>query len=201
MSLSVGLALPNPRPAQKNEPLYLVHHHPGYVRVRADAFVDVEEEDVTLAAARDAAESAPGFRSWSHNPKTGSVVVRYDPERIAADDLIQRVADRAALRGVENATRRSADRRALVGSLIEGVQELNQIVAQVTDEKADLRELVPLALVITSAVSFVKNDDRGRLPQWSNALYHAYRIFMHWHRRDVRTREREARQKEEADAR
>ena len=78
---------------------------------------------------------------------------------------------------------------------------MERFVAHVTDDKADLRELVPIALVVTSVVSFIKNDDRGRLPQWSNSLYHAYRIFMHWHRREVRTREREARQKAEDDAR
>ena len=201
MSLAVGLPLPNPRPEPKNEPLYLVHHHPGYVRVRAEAFVGASDEDPTLSAARDAAESAPGFRSWSHNAKTGSAVVQYDPERIDVDDLVHDIAKRAALLGVENETDRSTDRRRLVSSFLEGVQELNEVVAHVTDDKADLRELVPIALVVTSVVSFIKNDDRGRLPQWSNALYHAYRIFMHWHRREVRTREREARQKAEDDAR
>jgi len=33
--------------------------------------------------------------------------------------------------------------------------------------------------------------------QWSSALHHSYRVFMHWHRPEVRTRERLARQEED----
>ena len=200
MTLSAGATLPNPRPVS-DEPLYLVHHHPGYVRMRADVFVDAEEDDATLTAARRAAETAPGFQSWTHNPKTGSVVVEYDGDVLEADDLLKHVAKHAGLRGLEIAKRSKSDRHELIDAILDGVQGLNGIVGQATNDRADLREIIPIALVVTSAVSFVYNDDRGRLPQWSNALYHAYRIFMHWHRREVRTRERVARQKEEGDGR
>ena len=58
-----------------------------------------------------------------------------------------------------------------------------------TGGRADLRELVPVALVVTSAVSLVVHTQRGRLPRWDSALYHAYRIFMQWHRTEVKDRE------------
>jgi hypothetical protein len=78
------------------------------------------------------------------------------------------------------------------------VQGVNQVVGQLTGERADLRELVPLTLLALSVVSFVLDKDRGRLPDWNNTLYHSYRVFMQWHRREVRTRERTARQEEES---
>jgi len=182
-------------------PLYLVHHHPGYVRMRADAFVGAGEGSEILFAARRAAEAVPGLRSWSHNPKTGSVVAEYDPEKIEADDLLNAVARGAGFRGPEAEARTQRDRKEIVNAFMDGIQGLNGVISEMTDEKVDLRELVPIALVVTSVVSFVMNDNRGRLPQWANSLYHAYRIFMHWHRREVRIRVRAEREKEEGDGR
>ncbi len=80
-----------------------------------------------------------------------------------------------------------------MSGFLDTVQKINRLVGEMTDERADLRELVPVALAATSVVSFVVNADRGRLPQWSTALYHSYRVFMHWHRREVRARQRASR--------
>ena len=185
------------RSTRIDEPLRLVHHHPGYLRIRAAAFLRPKDDDPVVTAAQTAAQTVPGFRSWSLNPKTGSVVLQYDPGSIEPDDLLRHIAKSAGLRGVEIATSSKANRQELVSSFLDTVQGVNQVVGQLTGERADLRELVPLALAITSVVSFVINDDRGRLPHWSSALYRSYRIFMQWHRPEVRTRERAARQKEE----
>jgi len=180
-----------------NESLRLVHHHPGYLRVQAGAFMKSADDSSAVTAAQAAVKAVTGFRSWSHNPKTGSVVVQYDPDVVDADDLLKHIAKSAGLRGVENSTTHRMNRQELVGAFLNTVQDINRVVSQMTGERADLRELVPVALAATSVVSFVLNDDRGRLPDWNNALYHSYRIFMHWHRREVRTRERVGRQKEE----
>jgi len=180
-----------------DESLRLVHHHPGYLRIRANAFREPEADSPIVKSARTAAEGTPGFRSWSRNPKTGSVVIQYDPARLEADDLLKHIATGAGFRGVEVSTRTKRSRRELVNAFLDRVQDVNRAVSELTDERADLRELVPLALVAVSAVSFVVNDERSRLPHWFGALYRSYRVFMHWHRREVRTRERVARQAEE----
>ena len=185
------------RPKRIEEPLRLVHHHPGYLRIRAGAFLQPEEDDPIVTAARTAAETVPGFRSWSLKPKTGSVVVEYDPSTIEADDLLKHIAKSAGLRGVEISTSRKMNRQELVSAFLDTVQDVNQVASQLTGERADLRELVPVALAAISAVSLVLNEDRGLLPFWSSALYHSYRVFMHWHRPEVRTRERAGRQEEE----
>jgi len=180
-----------------DEPLRMVHHHAGYVRVRADAFVRAGDADPIVRAARTAAEGVPGFRSWAHNPKTGSVVIEYDPGAIEPDDLLKHIAKSAGFRGVEIATRRKVNRQEVVSAFLDQVQGVNRVVSQMTGGRADLRELGPVALAALSVVSFILNDERGRLPQWSSALYHSYRVFMHWHRPEVRTRERTGRQEEE----
>jgi hypothetical protein len=181
-----------------DEPLHLVHHHPGYLRIRAGAFIQPEDDSPVVAAARAAVESLPGFRSWSLNPKTGSVVVEYDPGTLDADDLLKRIAKSAGFRGVETSTGGKRNRQELLSAFLDSVQGVNQVVGQLTGERADLRELVPLTLLALSVVSFVLDKDRGRLPDWNNTLYHSYRVFMQWHRREVRTRERTARQEEES---
>ena len=185
------------RPKRIDEPLRLVHHHPGYLRIRAEAFAQPEDGSV-VTVARTAAETALGFRSWSHNPKTGSVVVEYDSATLDPDDLLKRLAKSAGFRGVETYTGDKRNRQELVSAFLDAVQGVNRVVGQLTGERADLRELVPLTLALLSVVSFVLDKDRGRLPDWNNTLYHSYRVFMHWHRREVRTRERAARQREEA---
>ncbi|HYA17103.1 MAG TPA: hypothetical protein VEF06_06545 [Bryobacteraceae bacterium] len=182
------------------EPLRLVHHHAGYVRVRAAAFLQADPDNPVLTAARNAAESIPGFRVWSHNPKTGSVVVQYEPGLVEADDLIRHIAKSAGLPGVEVATPHKMSRQEVVSDFLDMVQKINQTVSHLTGGRADLREVGPVALAAISVVSFIVNDNRGRLPQWSSALYHSYRVFMHWHRPEVRTRERTARQEDERNA-
>jgi hypothetical protein len=191
------------RPAAEqasNEPLRLVHHHPGYLRVRTEAFFRAEEDNPAVKAARNAAESSPGFRSWSLNPKTGSVVIQYEPGTVEPDDLLKHIAKSAGLPGVEVATRHKMTREEVVSSFLDKVQGANQAVNHLTGGRADLRELVPAALAVVSVISFIENDYRSRLPHWMSALYRGYRIFMQWHRPEVRTRERAARQEEERKA-
>lgn len=184
-----------PKPAE--EALCLVHHHAGYLRIRAGAFLHPRDDNPAVKAARTAAESARGFQSWALNPKTGSVVIQYEPGQVEPDDLLTHIAKSAGFRGVEVATRRKVNRQEVVSSFLDRVQGVNQVVSQMTGGRADLRELGPVALAALSVVSFILNDERGRLPQWSSALYHSYRVFMHWHRPEVRSRERTARQEEE----
>jgi hypothetical protein len=167
------------------------------MRIRAGAFLHQQEDSPIVTSARSAAEAVPGFRSWSLKPKTGSVVIEYDPGTFEADDLLKHIAKCAGFRGVEVATRTKINRQEVVSGFLDTMQDINRVFAQLTGGRADLRELAPLGLAIVSVVSFVFNENRGRLHEWSGALYHSYRVFMHWHRREVRTRERLGRQEEE----
>ncbi len=186
--------------ARTNGPLRLLHHHPGYLRFQAAVFLEAAVESPMVTAAESAARGVPGVHSWSQKPATGTVVVQYDPAMVDADDLLLHIAKSAGLRGVELATGSQAHRKELVSAFLDTVQGVNHVFGQLTGQKADLRELVPVALAATSVASFVLNENRGRLPEWSGALYHSYRVFMHWHRPEVRTRERLGRQEEESAA-
>ena len=172
------------------QPLFLVHHHPGYLRVRSDAFVAAADDDSAVTGAQSAAEGVGELRSWVSNPRTGSIVIQYEPGTIDPDDLLTRIAKEAGLKGVELASRNKMTREQLVEAFHETVEDVNKVVGQLTGERADLREIVPMAFAAAGVVSFVLNENRGRLPRWDSALYHSYRIFMQWHRKEVRTREK-----------
>lgn len=180
-----------------DEPLLLVHHHPGYVRIRAEAFRQAEEGSAIVTAAQTAADTVPGFRSWSFNPKTGSAVIQYEPGKVEPDDLLKHIAKRAGFRDVEIATRTKVNRQEAVSQFLSTIQGINRVVDQLSGGRADLREVAPAALAAMSIVSFILNQNRGRFPEWSGLLYHSYRVFMHWHRPEVRTRERIGRQEDE----
>jgi hypothetical protein len=180
------------------EPLRLVHHHPGYVRAQANAFLGAEADRSTVKEARTTAEGIRGFRSWSHNPRTGSFVIEYELGRLDPDHLLGQIAKKTRLNGVVMDVDSTVHRQELLKGFLDAVQEVNGIVGRVTGEKADLRELVPLSLAAVSVVSFVLGERGGvRMPRWDSALYRGYRIFMQWHRNEVRERERVAAKLEE----
>lgn len=188
---------PSSLESEVDEPLRLVHHHAGYLRIRAGAFLHQDAGSPIVTAARTAAEAVPGFRSWSFNPKTGSVVIQYEPGALDADDLLKHIAKCAGFRGVEIATRTKVNRQEVVSRFLDTMEGINRAFDQLTGGRADLRELTPVALAAVSVVSFILNEKRGRWPEWSSTLYHSYRVFMHWHRPEVRTRERIGRQEDE----
>ena len=182
---------------RKDTTLRLVHFHPGYLRVQADAFIHSADDSPVLTGAKTAAEAAPGFRSWSLKPKTGSVVIEYDHGTIEADDLLKEIAKGAGLREIETAaSRHKMTRQELVGGFLDGAQGVNQAVSRLTGDRADLRELVPLGLAAASVAAMILNKNRGLLPFWASSLYHSYRVFMQWHTKEVRVREKAARHEE-----
>lgn len=186
-------------PSPAGELLRLVHHHPGYIRAQASSFVDaLEETSAALAAARKAAESAPGFLKWAHNPGTGTVVVEYRSEILNPDDLLDQIAQSAGLVGVIEDIHNSDHRKKLINGLLDAVQDANEIFYEATGGMADLRELVPATLLLNTFVAFILGEDRGRLPSWDSSLYKSYRIFMQFHKREVAKREKRERKNKKA---
>jgi hypothetical protein len=127
-------------------------------------------------------------------------VIEFDNSAIEADDLLKSIAKGAGLRAIETPASRKMTREELVGGFLNGVQGVNQAVSHLTGDRADLRELTPLALAAASVAALILNKDRGLLPFWASSLYHSYRIFMQWHKKEVGVREKDARHREERDS-
>jgi hypothetical protein len=160
--------------------LELVHHHPGRLRVRADAF---RTEGAAIDRVRDAIEARPGITRLSHNARTGTLLVEYQPGLAEPDDVLEHVADAAGLeRPGRDAIRALGRTPALLA--VEAARELNAITAELTCSRADLRGIVPAALAALSVYSFVVQKD-ARLPRWDNLLYWSYNVFFSLHRREI----------------
>jgi hypothetical protein len=160
--------------------LELVHHHPGRLRVRAASLRDnaALAERITRAL-----EGIPGISQVTHNPKTGSVLVAYEPGLVEPDAIALRMAETAELISpFDPRAAKPVPRPA--SALIEGARELNAIAQELTGGRADLRSIVPAALAGAAAYSFAFGKVH-RLPRWDNLLWWSYSVFASLHARDI----------------
>jgi hypothetical protein len=157
--------------------LTLVHHHPGRLRVRADAF----REGDAPAKVLDALDAEPGIVSVSHNPRTGSLLVEYQPGLADSETILARIAEAAGLE-MPSDEPPPPKKPALVA--IDAAREVNELVADLTGEQTDLRTLIPFGMAALAAYSLVYHPDE-RLPRWDNLLYWSYNVFTQLHRREI----------------
>lgn len=160
------------------EAVELVHHHPGRLRLRASAFVGASD---ALARVQARLDAMPGIASVEHNPKTGSLLIHYEPGLVEPDAVVAAVAEAADLE-LPRPTVRDPNKPALVAI---GVgRELNAAVVQITGGRADLTTLVPAAMIGAGVFSFFAG--RGpRLPRWDNLVYWGYQVFTGLHRAEI----------------
>ncbi len=173
-------------PYGEREALRLVHHHPGRLRVRARPF------DGSSAAAeivRTRVSTLPGVISVEHAPRTGSLLIAYRPGAIEPDAIIDQVCDVAGLERPRDEPR-APERAALVA--IDAARELNAAVVELTGRRADLRTVVPAAMLGFAALSFWKRPGT-RIPSWENLAYWSYQVFLTLHREEIEDVEARAR--------
>jgi Heavy metal associated domain 2 len=170
---------PPVEPARTNGILELVHHHPGRLRVRADAFrlrADVVER------VREVVEGIPGISRFSPTRRTGSILVEYRPGLVEPDEIVERIADAADMQWLGEGSVRTRRQPGLVAVGV--ARELNEITMELTGARADLRVIVPTALAALGVYSFAYGKE-PRLPRWDNLLYWSYNIFVSLHRREI----------------
>ena len=160
------------------EPLRLVHHHPGRLRARANAFHDADR----LERARAAAAATAGVERVAANGFTASLLVEYAPGRVEPGAILAAIADAAGLSGVidSDTARRSAPDPAL--SIIRAVKKVDEVVREVTNGRARLSTLVPAALMV-GAVAQLLRQPMG--PRWENLAYWSYSVFRDLHRDEI----------------
>ena len=163
------------------EHLELAHHHPGRLRVRADALINAQE---TFERIREALDGQPGITAVTYAAQSGSILIQYEPGHADPDDVVAVIADAADLARPldEDELRRKRADPALVA--IGVARELNKLTEELTGHRADLRALGPAAIAGLAAYSFVKEAGQ-RLPRWDNLLYWSFNIFVMLHKREI----------------
>ncbi len=167
--------------ATPREALELVHHHPGRLRARAEAFRTAG--DPAVSRVRERLEAIPGVTRFQHNPRTGSVLVEYQPGLVEPDAVLAAMADSAGIDRFREGQGPRVRAPALIA--IDAARELNAIAYELTGWRADLRSMVPASLAALAAYSFANHKDE-RLPRWDNLLYWSYNIFLSLHQREIR---------------
>jgi hypothetical protein len=161
-----------------SEPLRLVHHHPGRLRMRAAAF----RGDEALARARAAALAQPGVERVAANGFTGSLLVEYVPGRVEPGAILAAIADAAGLSGVVDADtlRRNAPDPAL--GIIRTVKKIDAALREVSGGRARLGTMVPGVLLAGAMVQLLR---RPLSPRWENLAYWSYSVFRDLHLREI----------------
>ena len=147
--------------------------------MRAEAF----RGDPTLAErAREAALGIPGVTRFDSSARTGSFLIEYQPGLAEPDRILEQIAQATGVTPCPPDTLARARTPALIA--VGAIQELNEIAAELTGHRADLRALVPTGLAALSAYSFVTSKE-PRLPRWDNLLWWSYSVFLNHHRADI----------------
>jgi hypothetical protein len=162
------------------EVLSVIHHHPGRLRLRAEAFRSGDAAD----RARAVLDAEPGITRVSHNKSTGSLLVEYQPGLADPEALLARIAAAADLEMPAEDMRLERREPAIVA--IDVAREVNAIVHELTGHRADLRSLVPAGMAALGVYALATQGDR--LPRWDNLLYWSYNIFTQLHRREIDSR-------------
>lgn len=167
------------------EPLELVHHHPGRLRLRADALIGSGIENNVADRVRSVLDAAPGVRSVRHNARTGSLLVEYDPGVTDANALVSKIANAAGLGAPLSPDEARRSRRSQARRTIDLAREANALTYELTGWRADLRLLAPLALAGAGVYSLVRNKPNARLPKWDTLLWYSYSVFTALHAREI----------------
>jgi hypothetical protein len=166
-------------PEAREEALELAHHHPGRLRVRADALRD---DAARIESVTRLLDGAPGVTRVVHNARTGSFLVEYEPGHTEPEELVARIASAAGLLSPFDPRARKMPVQPAM-TLIDGVRGLNAITSELTGGRADLRAVVPAALAGLAAYSFSR--EKVRLPRWDNLLWWSYSIVTALHENEV----------------
>lgn len=166
--------------------LVLAHHHPGRLRLRSDALRHAEvdgEAGERVARVRAALDAVGGVHGVHHNERSGSVRVDYEPGAVDPNAIIELVARAAGLAPPSPAEDALRDRARPAVAAISAARDLNAIAHDLTGGRADLRDLVPMAMTGLAAYSyFVKKDP---LPRWDNLAYWAFSLFQSFHKSEI----------------
>lgn len=154
------------------EPLRLVHHHPGRLRVRASAF---RHDATPVSAVRLALAGVAAVKGIDHNGLTGSLLIRYQPGAIEPDTLLARIADAAGLDGVVDEATLRREGPDLPTRIFRAARALDQVAHEASGGRSDLRTMVPAGLFAAGLLSLVR---RPRLPPWDSLLYWSYVLLV-----------------------
>jgi Heavy metal associated domain 2 len=156
--------------------LRVVHDIPGRLRLRLP-------RGVGAAGLSDVIDRLPGAQSSVWSPRTGSLLIRYDPDVLNAAAITQAVAEHADLvrpapDDLPGATA-TAGRAPVARAIVETFSDINGRVAHRTRGRLDLGILIPVALVLWAGRQLLRSPITSL--SWTSALWYAHGLFRDYH--------------------
>jgi hypothetical protein len=153
-----------------DDSLAVVHDIPGRLRVRLPA-------RARSAGLMEAIGALPGIVSCVWSDRTRSLLVRYRPEEASSQALVGAIAAHVGILNPPAAPGppESPASPALIDAVTRTVSALNLALGRLTGGVADLRTLLPLALVAWAAREILRG--RAGPIAWSAALWYAHGLF------------------------
>jgi hypothetical protein len=154
--------------------LRLVSHFPGRLRVRAEMFRVLP--DVAEAVSQRMREE-PGVGRVDVSPRTGSLVIEYEPRVIQLPRVVDLLVRTGGLHGLEVDIGAERADRERPGIKIREVMDLwDRFIAKVSDGRIDLRTGVPATLLAFGAgvILFGKR----RMPEWYDFIFWSFVTFI-----------------------
>jgi hypothetical protein len=160
----------------------IAHRIPGRVRVRMP-FLRKRRDDAERVARR--AAELPGVLEVEGHPFTGSLVVRFDAERVDEDRVLAALRDATGVTlMVRRGERRPAPRvvpgapaSAVGRATMEAFRGLDEELLRITEGGMDLGVLVTLGFVVAGAFE-VMVTQKIPAPPWFNLAWWGFRTFM-----------------------
>lgn len=147
--------------------LTLAHHHPGRLRLRGEWL----RAPLTTAARAlvQALGTLPGMSQVQHSGQTGSVLCEYQPAELTAEAIFEALSDQ----GIE-VVEPTGERWDVAGAVYRVAAGANEVVRELTDQKADLKLLAPVGLAAWGVAQLVRSPVPVR---WDNLLWWSYSLF------------------------
>lgn len=165
-----------------NETVGVSHRAPGRVRFRMP---EGHRSASELRGVREALLAMDGTKGVQANPVTGSVLILH-----GADGHVERYADVFRNRGfavedkTDNRNGRNPQPRSIAREIDDRLRDWNERVTQATDNRMDLRTLVPLALLGVGLIRLLYDRDWKAVPPYV-LLYYAFDSYWKLHDRSA----------------
>lgn len=163
----------------------MVHSIPGRIRFRLDSQLRAADSMKELVTALS---QVPGIKQVQCNPKTGSLLVLYEPDTFGIEDLM--MAAQAAnvvvtLPDAEIAAASSgAEISRLAASINRSAERADRALSAITRGAADLKTLVPIGLAAVALRQIASSGVRLTSVPWYVLLWYSWGIFNAYNRKN-----------------
>ncbi len=162
--------------------LHLLHYIPGRMRIKLTGAAEVKDITGSLKERR-------GFEEVSFNSVTGSILVRYDPEILADQQVISLIGNLSHIYSDSLANEKAAEvlsdykagrpsgKANLKTMIINGVRQADSAVHRWTGGQADLKLLFPVGVFLWALFLFISGG-QWMHPSYYSLMVAAFSVFM-----------------------